>query len=449
MLFTWPYLIILASSVTAYYLLFKKHPTYFLNVLSLGLISYWSISSAAIVVVLTATTVLLVKNHSKTTKYLGIGLHLAILLSLKTELLWIGNTTPISTWTFLGLSYFSLQNISVLLSGNSKISFNQLLLGNTFFSRFVAGPILTAKDISKLKPQVQFNLENIASGTQRIIFGLGKKLILADRLAIITSNIFEPTNQQNPGFSLVSGALVFTLQMYLDFSAYSDIAIGSAKLFGIEFKENFKLPFQSKTVTEYWRKTHVSLIEWLTEHVYYPVVYALRSYTLLSIIVATIITFILSGIWHGNQLGYLIWGGLNAIFLLLEYMGRKKLKLTQKSKLGVVMTFALVSFSNFFFLAKSWSNINFHVSTLIQNKFLPTDWMVEFVAIIGNGGHFLQQYNLLETAALVLLFFAFESKIEKLSRKNKFSYTYITISLLAILFFGYFNAGDEFIYVQF
>jgi len=449
MLFTWSYILLLASSTAVYYLFFKKHQIAFLNILSLGLIAYWSLPSAALVTTLTLTTFFLSKSRKKLYKYSGVALHILALLLLKTELLWVGKEVQVSTWTFLGLSYFSLQNISVLLSTNQQLSLNQLFLGNTFFSRFVAGPILTAKDFTPLKSEVKFNFDNLASGTQRIIFGLGKKLILADRLSIITSNIFEPTNHQNPGFSIILGSLLFTLQMYLDFSAYSDIAIGSAKLFGIDFKENFKLPFRSKTVTEYWRRTHISLIEWLTQHLYYPVVYALRKNALLSVTVGILSTFIISGIWHGNHIGYIIWGGINALYLVFEFWGRKKLHITQKSKLGVMITLTLVSISNFFFLAKSWSNITFHLTSLFQNNFFPSDWMVDFIAITGNGGHFLQQYNLLETASLLLLYFSFESKLEKLSRKNKFSYIYLTTALLAILFFGYFNAGDEFIYVQF
>ncbi|MFT6716366.1 MAG: alginate O-acetyltransferase complex protein AlgI [Saprospiraceae bacterium] len=448
MLFTWSYLLILVSSVIVYYLFFKKHQTTFLNALSLGLIAYWSLPSAIIVIILTLTTFFISKTNSKSSKYGGIVLHVIILFFLKTELLWVGSEAEISTWTFLGLSYFSLQNISVLLS-NQKLSLNQLFLGNTFFSRFVAGPILTAKDFQLIKPKTTFNLDNIASGTQRILFGLGKKLILADRLSVITNNIFEPANQQNPGFSILFGSIVFTLQMYLDFSAYTDIAIGSAKLFGIDFKENFKLPFQSKTVTEYWRKTHISLIEWLTQHLYYPIVYSLRKHTLLGVTSGILITFIVSGLWHGNHIGYLIWGAINATYLLVEFWGRKKIKVTQKSKIGVVITFLLISFSNFFFLAKSWTNINHHLKSLCQNNFFPSHWMVDFVAIIGNGGHFLQQYNLLETAGLIILFFAFESKLERISRKTHFSFMYLTSIILAILFFGYFNAGDEFIYVQF
>lgn len=440
---------LLALGVTGYYLVSKKHQTTFLNVFSLALIGYWNAPSVIVVLFLTIFTYLITKSSSKPFRTTGVILHVIILLSLKTELLWIGNLQTIDKWTFLGLSYFSLQNISVLLSSNKEVNFNHLLLGNSFASRFVAGPILTKKDFLSLPTQVQFNNENISAGFQRIIFGLGKKIILADRLAIITHNIFEAQNHQANGFSIVFASLIFTLQMYLDFSAYSDIAIGSAKLFGIDFKENFNLPLRSKTVTEYWRKTHMSLIAWLTEHVYYPLVYALRKKNKTAVYLGISITFIISGIWHGNHVGYLIWGMLNALYLNIEYWGKKKEIGTKKTILNILLTFVIVSFSNFFFALKSWDNIASHFTMLYQNNFFPKDWMVDFVAIIGNGGHFLQQYNLLETAVLILLFFGFEKKLELLSKSNKPSFLYVTVSILLIIFFGYFNAGDEFIYVQF
>jgi alginate O-acetyltransferase complex protein AlgI len=447
-LFNWSYLVILTISVALYYLVFKKKQVWYLNILSIAIITFWSIPSAVLLVTLTLLTHLTLKRSSRWLNYIGILVHLLAIFFLKTDLLWIGTEINTSAWSLLGLSYFSLQNISLLIN-NKKMTVSQLLLGNSFFSKFTSGPILTASDFLSLKPATTFQIENIATGTQRILFGLGKKLILADRLSVITNNIFEPSNHQNPGFSVVFGSMVFTLQMYLDFSAYSDIAIGSAKLFGIDFKENFKLPFRSKTVTEYWRKTHITLILWLTQHLYYPIVYTLRKNTLLGVSSAILVTLILSGAWHGNYLGYWIWGIINAGYLILEYLGRKKLGFTQKSRFGVLITFVLISASNFFFLSKTTSNINFNLVTLSNKNFLPSDWMVDFVAIIGNGGHFLQQYNLLETGILLVTFFSFESKLEQFSRQKKFSIKYLVAVIMMILFFGYFNAGDEFIYVQF
>ncbi len=207
---------------------------------------------------------------------------------------------------------------------------------------------------------------------------------------------------------------------------------------------------RSISVTEYWRRTHISLINWLTQYIYYPIVYRFRKQPYTSVLLAITITFLLSGIWHGLALGYLIWGAINALYLMIEFTGRKKLNLQNKSLLlGIPLTLLLVSLANFFFKAKTSENMLRLLNNFTEFSFFPKDWMVEFVAVIGNGGHFLQQYNLLESATLFILFFVFEKRLEMLSRKSELSFWYLLIISLSILFFGNFNAGDEFIYVQF
>ena len=449
MLFQWPYLVMLSSAVLVYYVLPKRFHVAFLQLISVATIALIRLSSLVLLVVLTWMTFTLSKTRKKAAKHLGILVHLIFLICFKSDLSWVSQNSSIDSLTFIGASYWSLQNISVLLSSKVIPDWKKLFLANVFFPRFVAGPILLNKDIISLRPSGKNWPINIASGSQRILFGLGKKLILADRLSILTNNLLEQPQPNGPGISIAVGSVLFTLQMYLDFSAYSDIAIGSAKLFGIDLKENFKLPFRSKTVSEYWRRTHLSLIEWLTTHLYYPIIYALRTHNTTAVTTAIFVTFTLSGLWHGKHMGYLIWGLMNAIYLLTEYLGRKHVGFVQRSVLGLPVTLILISASNLFFFAKSWSNAQTYLNVLVNNKFFPSDWMTEFVAILGNGGHFLQQYNLLETAGLILLFFTFENKLEKLSRREVFSYRYLTIMMLSILFFGYFNSGDEFIYVQF
>lgn len=449
MIFTWQYLLILIVAVWLYYWLFNNKPLLFLNTVSLAILLWWSIPSALLAVFLTFLTYFLSQKQNSFYNYLGIVIHLIVLLFLNNTLLWIGADTALNHWKLLGISYFSLQNIALLLSKKRAPSLNQLFLGNTFFSKFLAGPILSVQEIGSLQPIFQQKRHNLAEGTQRILFGLAKKLILADRLTVISNNIFDSSNTTNSGFSILFGSVIFTFQMYLDFSAYSDIAIGSAKLFGINFKENFNLPFKAKTLTEYWRRTHISLIDWLSENLYFPIVYRLRKHPILSVTSGIMITFLVSGIWHGQYVGYFIWGGINGLYLTLEYLGRKKLKIQQQGKIGILITFFAVSISNFFFRAKSMDNISNQINNLIHHNFFPSNWMVEFVAIIGNGGHFLQQYNLLETALLIVLFFSFESKLESFSRQQRFSFLYLTLTSLVIVFFGHFNAGNEFIYVQF
>ncbi len=439
----------LLLAVIAYYLYFKKSPLTFLNTISLVIITWWHYPSAIAVLGFSVFTYLLQQKNNRYLSGLGIVFQVFALFYFKTNLLW--SDVSQNNYAFLGLSYFVLQNISLLLSENqSNLSFSQLLFGNVFFAKFVSGPILLKDDFKKLMPANELEMNNIAQGVQRILFGLAKKLILADRLAIMVNNVYSPENAFFNGFSLLFATVLFTFQMYLDFSAYTDIALGTAKLFGINLKENFNLPMRSISVTEYWRRTHISLINWLTQYIYYPIVYHFRKHPYSSVILAISTTFILSGIWHGLSMGYVLWGALNGLYLMLEFTGRKKWNIQNKSLwLGIPLTLFFVSFSNFFFKAKSVENIQLLWTNFVEFPFFPKDWMVEFVAVIGNGGHFLQQYNLLESASLFVLFFVFEKRLEILSRKSELSFWYLLITALLILFFGNFNAGDEFIYVQF
>lgn len=448
MLFTWHYLLLVLVTALVYYGCLKKHPFITLSTFSLAIITFWSIPSAIIVVVLTTITYLS-KEKGKIICYTTIGLHLLALYFIKTDLLWTSELHDSKSWTLLGLSYFSLQNVSFLLDNKNTVKFHELLLGNIFFSKFIAGPILLNKDLPHLFNTKNDTKELIAIGTQRILYGLGKKFILADRLGIITNNLFSAEDSLQNLFSMSVASALFTLQMYLDFSAYSDIAIGTAKIFGINLKENFNLPLRSKSTTDYWRKTHISLIDFLSIHVYYPIVYQLRKHPLLSITSALFITFTLSGWWHGNHMGYLLWGGINGSYLLLEYLWKKQGFPKSNRIIGITLTFILISASNFFFKAKNWENITEIGRAIKSNPIFPQNWMVDFVAIIGNGGHFIQQYNLLETLGLLILFLSLEKRLEQKAKNKQFSYTYLVISILSILFFGNFNAGDEFIYVQF
>lgn len=452
MLFTWKYLLFLLAILVLYYAWFKKSALLFLNITSLCLIAYWSWVSAVTVVVFSFLTYRLAAYQNKWWSYLGIFYHLLGLLFIKANLFHLADgASGTGALELFGFSYFALQNIALLLdSGKKSYTFNEILFGSAFFAKFIAGPILVAKDFSKITLAQEFAESNLAYGIQRILLGLAKKIILADRLAIMVNNIYSEENATLNGFSLLMGTLLFTLQMYLDFSAYSDIAIGTAKLFGYDLKENFRLPLRSATVTEYWRRTHISLIEWLTQYVYYPLTYKLRTQPYFSVLVAITISFVLSGMWHGIKAGYIIWGGLNALFLMIEYSGRRIFGIQNKWKwLGVPLTLILVSAANFFFKAGDWANIIRLLVQLDTQSFFPSDWMVEFVAVIGNGGHFLQQYNLLELAVLLLSFFGFERQLENHSRKATFSYWYLLLIGICILFFGSFNAGEEFIYVQF
>lgn len=441
MIFDWLYLWVLLAATIIHYCTPVKHRTTLLITLSLGLIFYWSPESLLALLFTTVITFLLKQYGSKGMKAFGIILLASSILAIKTQLPWAGTSSP-QTLLLIGYSYFTLQNISVLAS-TTQIGWSQLLLTNAFFPKFIAGPIAEPYKLTATK---DLHPEQMIAGIKRILYGLVKKFVLADRLSIFVNNLFDAPPDQSSLFSLFFASMLFTFQMYLDFSAYSDLAIGGGKLLGYQIPENFDLPFRAKSIAQYWRKTHMTLIKWLTTHLYYPIQYQLRDRLITGTLLAIFITFTLSGLWHGLAIGFLIWGILNALYLMVEFVAKKKLGI-QGGWWSWPLTLLLIILSNFFFRIKDWSTFT---NTIEKTTLLfPKDWTVDFWAILADGGHLLQQYNILESFLLFALFFAAEPFWERTVKSARTSITFFVTILFVLIFFGYFHLGEEFIYVQF
>ncbi len=236
--------------------------------------------------------------------------------------------------------------------------------------------------------------------------------------------------------------------MYLNFSAYTDIALGVSRLFNIKLKENFNIPLRSKSITEYWRKTHISLIEWFTHNFFYYFTFKGRSKPIISAIIGIIATFGLSGIWHGAEIGFLIWGLLNAVYLIIEFIGRRKNIILPKL-IGWILTLTFVSFANLFFVSKYWANASSFISNIISNNSWDFKWDEHVVSILGNGGYLEQQFHLGLIIGLVLIFLLIEKRFESFAKSNKPSVLFLSILSILVFVFGNFNDGSEFIYMQF
>lgn len=446
MLFTWKYLLILSIAYIAYLAVKPAWRIQFLTVLSLAIICFWSPASFFLVTVCTFLTFLGAKSKSRVLQNGLILAHVGGFFLFKTKLFWTGDVITFNL-SLLGYSYYALQNISFLKKQPLTYSFWEVMFSNAFFPKFIAGPIRQNKEFP-LKPTLSYSpSENLYYGINRILYGIAKKVILADRLGTYTNNLFNTPDEQTSFITLILGSLIFTLQMYLDFSAYSDIAIGGARIFGFTLGENFNLPLRAKSISEYWRKTHITLINWLTNEVFYPLVYNWRKNIVKGTLLATLITFTVSGLWHGTSAGFLIWGMLNAIYLMAEYLNRKYIHINNKL-LGWPSTILLIVCSNFFFKLQSFDLIQ-HKIKIGFNQFFPSDWQVDLFAIMSDGGHLLQQYNVIETFLLLILFLVFEKSWQKNAFQKHLSILYLIIIGFLIIFFGNFNAGEEFIYVQF
>lgn len=410
---------------------------------SIVLISFFSWQSALCVIVLTTITALLQKSKSKA--WIGIIIHLGCIISvyfLEEEL----------TFFKFGLSYYAIQNIGILLLSirhkPQEYHFIDLLFANAFFAKFISGPILLPKEINALKYTSKFNPKNFTSGINRILFGIFKKIVLADNLHIITSTVFGDTEIEFKGITIFFASILFTIEMYLNFSAYTDIAIGVAKLFNVTLKENFKVPLRSSSVSEYWKKTHISLIEWLTQNFFYPISFQLRKHPVYGIVIGILTTFVLSGLWHGIYTGFLIWGILNGLYLSTEYLG-KKTGIKLPKPIGWLCTILCISFSNLFFVSKTWKNsLNFmeQVCTIESWDF---EWETNVFAVLGNGWYLEQQFQLGMILTSVFIFLVLENRLEKMAKSSNLSIGFTTVLTLLCFLIGNLNDGAEFIYMQF
>ena len=280
----------------------------------------------------------------------------------------------ISFYTFHGLSY-----VIDIYKGRIKAERSFLIYGVfvSFFPLLVAGPIERA---THLLPQIQkkrtFDHDRAVDGLRQMLWGLFKKIVIADRCAIYANEVFN-NSEAYSGSTLFLGAVFFAFQIYCDFSGYSDIAIGTAKLFGIDLLRNFAYPYFSRDIAEFWRRWHISLSTWFRDYLYIPlggskgnVVTKVRN---------TFIIFIISGFWHGANWTFIAWGALNAIYfipLLLLNKNRNNLDIIAAGKylpgikdfFKMILTFMLVVLAWIFFRADDLPHAFQYISTIFSNS---------------------------------------------------------------------------------
>lgn len=221
----------------------------------------------------------------------------------------------------IGISFFTFQAMSYVIDvyrGTVKVQKNPLYLGLyiAFFPQLVAGPIVRYETIEEQITHRTESLLLFSEGMLRFITGLGKKVLLANNMAIIADFVFS--NQAGSG-SLLSvwlGAIAYTLQIYFDFSGYSDMAIGLGKMFGFEFHENFNYPYIAKNITDFWRRWHISLSTWFRDYVYIPL--GGNRCTKYRQIFNLFIVWFLTGVWHGANWTFILWGMIYFFTLILE-----------------------------------------------------------------------------------------------------------------------------------
>ncbi len=270
----------------------------------------------------------------------------------------------------LGISYFTFSAISYLFDVYHKAlpAERNLLTFSAYFIMFpklVQGPITRLKEVQSDLNKPVLTGDNLASGARRFIIGLGKKVILADSLAIIVTRVFDG-NLKLIGADLAwYGLLAYTLQIYLDFSAYTDMAVGIGRMLGIRLPENFNYPYISRSVSDFWRRWHISLTAWFRTYVFIPLEFARRRQKHFRQASNIFIVFLLTGIWHGANWNFVAWGAYYGVILAFEASGGAKLLKNLPRLLQHLYTMALVTAGWLLFKFSDLYTLKLYVKTLI------------------------------------------------------------------------------------
>ncbi|MFH1320996.1 MAG: MBOAT family O-acyltransferase [Bacteroidota bacterium] len=350
----------------------------------------------------------------------------------------------------IGISFYTFQTLSYVIDiYNKRINPTKNILAFfsfvAFFPQLVAGPIERAKN---LLPQFfnrkKFDYNLVVGGLRLILWGLFKKTVIADNLGLIVDQIFDPASNYS-FLTIIVGAIFFSFQIYCDFSGYSDIAIGVARTLGFKLTDNFKTPYFSKSFTEFWRRWHISLSTWFRDYVYIPlggskVKRARRNFNVFS-------TFLLSGLWHGANFTFLIWGAIHGMALIIEkWLGNYKIYHTRVSPFVI---FLIVSLFWLPFRAEDMQHLKSIVLQLIHFEFN----FIELKTI------FIGQFSLIKSYLFSIVFLSFILLEKKIGLydfnilvsglKKSFRLGIYYLLIIIILFMSDFNIKPYFIYFQF
>ncbi len=362
----------------------------------------------------------------------------------------------------VGISFYTFQTLSYSIDVYRKkleptANFVAFAAFVSFFPQLVAGPIERA---SNLLPQFykkrQFEPDKAIDGLRQILWGLFKKVVIADNCAELANTIFNNSDNYS-GTTLLLGTFFFALQIYGDFSGYSDIAIGTARLFGFSLMQNFAFPYFSRDMAEFWRRWHISLSTWFRDYLYIPLGGS-KGGTWIKVR-NTFAIFIVSGFWHGANWTFIVWGTLNAIYflpLLLLKQNRKNLAVVAQGKYLPTLRELMSMLLTFFFTMVAWvffraKNI-FHALAYLKAMFIG---FIQQAAYIETVDFMMQKIS--PTLPILILLFIW---IEWLGREQQYAIARLGLTwkrplrwamyyALIILFFYFAGKPQEFIYFQF
>jgi D-alanyl-lipoteichoic acid acyltransferase DltB (MBOAT superfamily) len=348
----------------------------------------------------------------------------------------------ISFYTFHGLSYV-VDIYKERITPEKNIVTYSLFV--SYFPLLVAGPIERATHLlPQIKSKRTFNYELAVSGVKQIVWGLFKKVVMADNCAFFVNKIFENPELYSSG-ELFVGMVFFAFQIYGDFSGYSDIALGTSKLFGIDLLKNFNFPYFSRDIAEFWRRWHISLSSWFRDYVYIPL--GGSKGTKWFQIRNVMIIFLLSGFWHGANWTFIVWGAFHGLLflpLLIANKNRNNLvtdNFTFKDAIQVIFTFLLVCIGWVFFRADSISLAVNYLIRLFSFESFELDFFIKH-----------NRYLLTSLICLLSIFIIISTEYFHIIKKHielKLPTFFIVLLVVLIFFLGSFKNQLDFIYFQF
>lgn len=368
---------------------------------------------------------------------------------------WHYPVNPLKILLPIGLSFHTFQSLSYVIEvyrnkQKAEKHFGIYALYVMFYPQLVAGPIERPQNmLHQFYEKHEFDYSNVVEGLKRMLWGYFKKVVIADRLSIYVAAINSNYKHHN-GTSLTLAAIFFGFQIYCDFSAYSDIAIGSARVMGFKLMTNFNLPFFSRNVTEFWRRWHISLSTWFNDYLFTPLSFNFRYWGTTGILLAIMITFFTSGLWHGAGWTFILFGVFHGLAVCYETLTKKFRKKAAKAIPRIIYTNLSILFT-FTFACFTW--IFFRATSMEQ-----ADTIIKRILFV-RGPLFLGFSNRdMIYAVVFLLVLLVKEFIEEHKLFNNFSLyhnsnavirqlTYYSLIVL-IMLFGVFD-GSQFIYFQF
>ena len=406
----------------------------------------------------------------------GVGANLLVLVSLKYLPFLVQNLTALAaglSWDVrfpavpvlvtIGVSYIVFQALSYLIDIYLDIiePEHDLVLFALYLSSFpklLQGPIERAGDLlPQLRAPYVFNYENVRSGLVLFAWGMFKKLVVADRLALFVDIVYVDVHGYS-GTALLLATYVYAFQLYFDFSGYTDMALGTARLFNINLTQNFNAPYLATSIADFWRRWHISFSRWILDYIFKPLQMHFRNWGNYGTAFALMVTFLVSGIWHGANWGFIVWGGLHGLYLAASVFYKPLQKRMYKAAglhgtrfqriCQTVVTFNLVCLAWVFFRAASISDAFYiisHTITGIGDTLLHGDFAGLFT--LGKGkNRFLQ--SLLPLSVTFIVFLA-KGRVDFFARPRWFRWTVYYLLLYGVLYYSVINSKSQFVYFQF